>query len=168
MIAKIKSIRPPKQGPVRTEWVRVVKEHSQAINGHYQICNLHFNATQMKRTTNGKMKLSPGTVPTIFDEQITINTDPEQSLKNDSIAISVSAHDMYKQEFQKRLNLEIKLLKFQDEISKLKVENDALKSKNNELEEVINSRDGKINALITELSVCMRSTRVYHHKITEP
>lgn len=61
---------------------------------------------------------------------------------------------MYKQEFEKRLNLEIRLLQLQEQISKLKAENDALKSQNNEHEEVIKSRDDKIRALISKLSVC--------------
>lgn len=155
-IYKIKSIRPPKEGPVRTEWIRVVKEHSQAINGHYQICNLHFRATQMERTTNGKVKLSPGAVPTNFDETNGNEIDPEQSLNIGSGNIHASTHHMYKQEFEKRLNLEIKLLRIQEQVSKLEVENDKLKSKNNELEVVLNSRDEKIRTLISELSVCNR------------
>lgn len=44
------------------------------------MCNLHFNTDQVERTANGKKKLKPGTVPTIFGETRQNITEAEQPL----------------------------------------------------------------------------------------
>lgn len=63
------------------DWIRVVKEHSQSFDGHYQVCNLHFNITQIiKRTQDGKATLKTGAIPTIFEGTSANDAQPEQSM----------------------------------------------------------------------------------------
>lgn len=74
--------------------------------------------------------------------------------RNNDLGNSIASdHHKYEQELKKRLNLEIELIQIREQMSQLKIENDAIKSKNNELEKVLNSRNEKIRTLISKLSV---------------
>lgn len=153
-------LRPPKNGPIRAEWIRVVGANSPNVGSNFQVCNLHFSRGQINRKTAGQeLKLTPCAVPDIFDlNNVTENNaDQSQSTRSsdeNNQEIEPSYEQQYRGELKKRLDLEIQLIKAREQVEKLTTDNSILKSKNAEHLTERSSRNTKIGILIANLSVC--------------